>query len=323
MRIVLAIAMYNEIEYGPHVKIQLDNALKMDCFDEIVILDDGSTDGTWDVLQMYARKNNNIHVFRNERNSILYHEVNRHKILYEHVEKFDPTWIQLRAADVIFPDSANNIYRQQLEILNDEGVQLVPFPYVHLWRSKYWWRSDNIWGAQASSHTQPTLWKYNKNYSWLEKHKKAGFHQGTFRPSNLGFGNSAVIAGINSNLKKPWPIVLLHLGHLTHEKKEMKFVHTMEKAVAAHKDGLANGIPPAFIMPPVKDWLHYNGYAGFHEFTLQLERVPQLWYNEKIVKDDSPIPKSFYSLIKKYHVERAEEYKSFYKNTFGDRDGNN
>ena len=316
MRVVLAVAMYNEIEYGPHVELQLDNALKLKCFDDIVVLDDGSTDGTWDILQMYARKNNNIHVFRNEKNSILYYKTNRHKILYEHVEKFNPTWIQLRAADVIFSDSAKDVYRSQLEVLDDAGVKLISFPYVHLWRSKYWWRTDNVWGQHANSHTQDTLWKYSKNYSWLNKHTKASFHQGTFRPSYLGFERPILIAGINSNLKKPWPITLMHLGHSTHEKKEMKFRHTMEKAIAAQKIGLAVGVPPPLDMPPVEGWLNYNGYAGFHEFTLHLEKVPQLWYDEKIEECDPPIPKSFYSVIKEYNIKRAEEYKILYENIF-------
>ena len=35
---------------------------------EIVFVDDGSTDGTWDVAQRYAKSNSRIHVVRNDRN---------------------------------------------------------------------------------------------------------------------------------------------------------------------------------------------------------------------------------------------------------------
>ena len=31
MRIILAVTMFNEIEYGPHVYIQLDNAISSNC----------------------------------------------------------------------------------------------------------------------------------------------------------------------------------------------------------------------------------------------------------------------------------------------------
>ena len=49
MRIVLGVPMRNELEKG-HLHSQLENALKIS-YDDIVVLDDGSTDGTWDVLQ--------------------------------------------------------------------------------------------------------------------------------------------------------------------------------------------------------------------------------------------------------------------------------
>jgi len=58
MKVVLGVGMYNEIDYGPHVWLQMEDALAMD-YDDIVILDDGSTDGTWDVLEEYSRKYNN------------------------------------------------------------------------------------------------------------------------------------------------------------------------------------------------------------------------------------------------------------------------
>ena len=56
MRVVLGVTMHNEIDYGPHVYRQLDDALEMK-YDDIVVLDDGSTDGTWDVLKEYESKN--------------------------------------------------------------------------------------------------------------------------------------------------------------------------------------------------------------------------------------------------------------------------
>ena len=125
MRLILAVSMYNEVEYGPHVRVQLDDALEMNCYDQIVVLDDGSTDGTWDVLQEYRRKHNNIHIFRNEKNSILNHGENKFKTLYDKVETFGPDWIQVRAADVIFSDPAKNLYRKTILELDDKGVNFI------------------------------------------------------------------------------------------------------------------------------------------------------------------------------------------------------
>lgn len=324
MRIVLAVAMYNEIKYGPHVSVQLDDALKLNCFDDIVVLDDGSTDGTWDALTEYSKKYNNIHIFRNENNSILSHGENKFKTLYDKVVTFSPDWIQVRAADVIFSDPALDLYRFQVEKLDDRGIQLICFPYVNLWRSMYWHRVDHVWGKQSRSHSVATLWKYNKKAFWEPKHSKASFHQGVLRPTNLGWGKPAVQSGINTDTvngkevveKRPWPVVKLHLGHTTHDKKVVKFRASMASCEAASKIGLAYGIPAPDKMPPVNQWLRFNGYAGFHEFSMKLEKVPQLWYKEPIPDAPKPIPESFYEVIKEFNPQRAEEYKKLFTEKF-------
>jgi glycosyltransferase involved in cell wall biosynthesis len=108
MNIVLNITAYNE---EPMMAKQLDNALELKCHDHIVVLDDGSTDGTWDILQQYVRKHNNIHVFRNEKNSILFGGENRWKTVLRHAEQFEPTWINNRATDILFSYSAKDKFK--------------------------------------------------------------------------------------------------------------------------------------------------------------------------------------------------------------------
>ena len=103
MKIVLAVTTFNEIA---HVNLQLDNALEMGCYSEIVVLDDGSSDGTWDVLKQYAKKHNNIHVYRNEVNSVINKGKNRWAQISELVKPYAPTWVNNRACDIIYP--ANN-----------------------------------------------------------------------------------------------------------------------------------------------------------------------------------------------------------------------
>jgi len=258
-----------------------------------------------------------VHVFRNETNSILGNSTNRHVVLLNHAEKFHPDWVQLRAADVIFSHGAKDLYRSQVEMLDNRGVGLISFPYVHLWRSNYWYRVDGIWGKQAASHTQSTLWKFNKNYKWKESHKVASFHQGTNRPSDLGFGKNVTVGGINTDIPKPWPIVLLHLGHTTHKKKEVKFIYTMEKAKLTAKMGRASAVPPPAAMPSPSNWLNYNGYKGFHEFNIKLEKVPQIWFEEPIPDTIKPVPESFFNVINKYNPKAAKEYQELFNRTFG------
>lgn len=88
MRIVLGMACYNEML---HIERKLERVLNMDYNDEIVILDDGSTDGTWAVINDYASKFKNIHAYRNSANSILSHGQNRWKTLYDLIIPLGPT----------------------------------------------------------------------------------------------------------------------------------------------------------------------------------------------------------------------------------------
>lgn len=53
----------------PYLAQCLDSILRQDCQDaEIVICDDGSTDGSWDLMQQYAAREPRIRVLRNARN---------------------------------------------------------------------------------------------------------------------------------------------------------------------------------------------------------------------------------------------------------------
>ena len=62
----VAIATYNGARY---IKEQLDSILtQTHSVDEIIIVDDCSSDETWDILSQYATNNSKIKVFRNETN---------------------------------------------------------------------------------------------------------------------------------------------------------------------------------------------------------------------------------------------------------------
>ena len=37
VKIILGVTMHNEVEYGPHVEIQLKNAIEMSCYDHVVV----------------------------------------------------------------------------------------------------------------------------------------------------------------------------------------------------------------------------------------------------------------------------------------------
>jgi len=321
MRVVAAITMYNEVLYGPHVYRQLDNALGLSCYDDIVVLDDGSTDGTWEILEEYSSNYSNIHIFKNSENSILNKKANRWHTLYEILKSFDPTWVHIRAADMLFSHPTSTMLRPQLEKFLKEDVILVGTPIVHLWRSETWYRADGPWGRQASNNYYKLIYKFNKNLSWSSDHKKSGMHQNMYLPSNLKKTSAKRIRSLNDGCNKPFPMVALHLGHTTHDKKCRKFDWSMESATAAAKVGRSFGMPPPNRMPHPKDWMKHTGYPGFVEWGgFKLAKVPQVWYEDPVVHGSSPISQSFYETIKKWNIKRAEEYKLIFEKHWKEED---
>lgn len=309
MKIVLVVPMRNEIEYGDHVHMQMDSALSMD-YDNIVVLDDGSTDGTWDVLKEYANKDNRVKVFRSERNSIISKGQNRWKTLVDYAAKLDPTWIHFRAADQLHSKIYNEEMRKIIEFFHDKGASLIRFPLAHLWRSKWWYRADNVWGRDVVNQNKFQLWRFDKSYKYNSRKSRAVFHGGQHLPSTVRYHGSHVRT-VNEYIKRSVGnnnhklIVVLHYGHTTHRKKEVKFRLTMQAAAK----GMSMGCPGPANMPPVKDWLRYNGYKGFWEFNMVLKRCPQVWFDEPIPENiQKPEIKSFYNVINEFRADRAAEY---------------
>ena len=65
-KVSVVVCTYNGEKY---ISTQLDSILKQTYpIYEVIIQDDNSTDGTWGILQEYASKYANVHIFRNEKN---------------------------------------------------------------------------------------------------------------------------------------------------------------------------------------------------------------------------------------------------------------
>lgn len=313
MKLVAAIPMYNE---EIHIDMQMKNLFEADCFDQIFILDDGSTDGTWDLLNEYKKKNNNIHLIKNEINSISGHTENRWKTLLDVVVKSDPTWIQIRAADVIYSQQFGINIRSRLEDLIKDDCYFVRTPYLDLWRSNTWYRVDTIYGKVSKTHLYTTMFRYDKhNYSWSEKHCKTGWHQGyVFPTSMLGLKSCK----INISERKNFEIVALHYGFSSHEKIVNRFRKHLKIADAASEINRSFRMPNSSNLPPVSSWMSEDlcGYKGFCEFNLKLNKVDKKWFKDDYIDEPQPVIESLYGVIKEYSLERAEEYKILYKKTF-------
>jgi len=312
LRIILALTVRDELRYGEHIFMQLNDAVKRD-YDEIVVLDDGSRDGTWDILQDYARKYNNIRIKRNEVNSILAKGENRWITLIRECEKYHPTWIHFRACDQLHSKLFNEKMREIVTYFHEHGAWLIKIPLVHLWRSEGWFRYDDVWLQDYMDHSRRQLWRFYKDYEYKPNRTIAALHLGGHLPNKISPYNITPTYNINSYFKQTsskqhWRIVVLHYGHTTHEKKEVKFRLTMEAA----SKGVSYGCPSPNSMPHPRYWLRYNGYKGFHEFNLHLRKIPQIWF-DRPVNYAVPEIKSFYKVIAEYRLDRAKEYQALFE----------
>lgn len=310
MRIVLAVTMHNEIDYGPHVWIQMDHALEMD-YDDIVVLDDCSTDGTYDVLKEYESKYKNIHVFRNNENSILNKGEKRWKTLTDHCAKFKPDWINYRAADQIYCPALKNNFRKVMEWFHNKRCDIINIPLIHLWRCETWYRIDRVWGNDFRNHTKFQLWRFNPKYKYNVTTAK--LHQGGHLPHVRKRRDVCLPINLYNGIKSPhlkeddppWPFVIFHLGHTTHEKKETKFRWTVQASI--------NSVGMPSKIPSPENWLKFNGYKGFYEFDIDLKPVEEVWYDGNPPKiEQKPEVKPFTKVISEFDNKIAKKYEKLY-----------
>lgn len=307
MKTILTLSMRDEIE---HVNLQLDNALGLGVYDVIIILDDGSKDGTYDVLKSYATNYNNIELYRNEHNSVLHNKENRWYTLYKHAAKHEPTWINHRAADVIYPLKSKDKLAQRLQECEQSGICMITFPFVNIWRSATWYRADGVWGQWVVA-CDTNIYRFNKNAIWART--AAGVHLGATKPDDLGFTN-AINVGINSSLSNNF-IVGLHLAHTTHEKLIKRFEWYMEVASKSKNIALT---PPPSSMPHPSQWGQFNSYKIFNEYQAFFKKGPDYWFDDPIPNEPTPPkPRSLYDTIKKYNITMAEEYKKLFEAQYG------
>jgi hypothetical protein len=224
-----------------------------------------------------------------------------------HAETLNPTWINNRAVDILFSYSAKDQFRRQLERALEKNLIGLVFPTKNLWRSDSWIRVDGYW--KTLPHL--TIFRFNKNYTWTPQASAALLHLGAPTPSDLGFGfyNQS---HINFDLPTE-TLVGLHQCFVSHELIERKF----EQQMIFARSGRARGVPSPETMPPVAQWPRFNGYKAFVEWAIELTPTRKEWHREDFKHSAKPKLKSLYSVIKKYNVERAEEYQKLFENHFG------
>jgi len=219
----------------------------------------------------------------------------------------------VRASDQEFSFRTKILLRPQLEFFlnNKPNVNVVCFPVVHLWRSKFWYRADKEWGYSAENPVSDCCWRGDSDWDFKGEFTKTGMHRGCHRPNYFG-GKNICFLDVNFGLKDK-PIVVLHYGLCSHDHIAKKLDFQMHVAEVIHG---GNGFPMPSMLSSVIHWRNLNGYKIAHEFDMNLLPVKDIWYDEPPNKGDKPKVQSLYNVIHKYNIKAAEEYKDLFYKTF-------
>jgi hypothetical protein len=301
MRIVVGIPVYNDID---HVDRQIDNILKVG-YDDVVILDDCSTDGTYERLQDLTKECNNIHIFKNDVNSVEGHTGNRWKQVTDICRDYSPDWVMVRAMDEIFCCSAyrdgDNLLRKNLYVLQNEGANMISFSHVDLWRSEWWYRTDGYWGARVQNQPVNSMWKNDTGWVLLSQ---SGIHLGAHKPSHF----DVPIHSRGIDISNDRSIVILHYGMASpaYLAKTLDYQISTAKSIGGRAAGMPSRVPPPNI------WHACNGYKAAYEKDMVLVKVDQKWFDKPVPESEPPVvDDAVFKVLFKYDKKRAEEYKSF------------
>lgn len=307
--ITLGVPVYNDREF---LAMSIQNALDMG-YENVVYLDDGSTDGSYGMLKKMTKPYKHMHVKRTRKNSVNNIKENRWYKLAKYCREFDTDWIMVRAADEIFSYGAGDLIREKLDDFHKDYVNIVKFPRADLWRSEYWFRYDKIERYTYLMQVNDSCWNNRLNWDFRGDWRITGFHKGAHKPNWWGVG-SRVERLFNPIGSDPYDVVILHYGMSSHDRIADKLDYQM-KTVDLIKGG--TNIMPTDQMPSVYDWWHINGYRIAYEFTTALKPVSQKWYKDPL-PEPLPVPefKSLYKVIAKYNKPRAKEYKELFGRAF-------
>lgn len=306
LKIAVGIPVFNDESF---IEQSVNNCLDVG-YDYVVYLDDGSTDSTYEKLLYYTKNYDNILVLRNKDNSVSSNGTNRWKTVSLECAKFNPDWITVRAADecLSFPafNRGQNLFRKNLEYIDSKGFNMVVFPYIHLWRSPFWYRVDGYWGGCRDGGSI-CAWK---NHTGWEFNDKSGLHLGSHRPNRLKV--ESLITHINDSPTfdplSDKPIVVLHYGMSSTKHLSDKLDYQISTSLQLKNRAV--GMPD--FVPSPRFWNRYNGYKVADERNIILEKVKQLWYEDELPKEEKPAIIPLVSVIAKYDLKVAEEYAELY-----------
>ena len=119
--------------------------------DAIVILDDGSTDGTPDICRSFAKV---AHFVRWEKS--FFHEGIDRNVVLALAKDTEPDWIVMMDIDEVFEA---RIAERVGPMMGLGDVAVWGFRMLHFWRGKTHFRIDSQWGQETRHHIHPRLFR--------------------------------------------------------------------------------------------------------------------------------------------------------------------
>ncbi len=189
-RITGSMIVHNEA--GRYLEEALNWLLKR--ADTVVITDDASTDGTWDILQTYKKQHpHRITLYKNTVNEFTIDEHALRQTVHLRALRDNPAFIIPLDAD----EELTKSFDQYLpELKKNPGAY--NFPIIHLWGDRGNRRIDGLWGRQANIRFYNVQW--NKPQDFYE----APIHCG-----------SAPIYAYQTKVQYP-AVGLIHKGWIRH-----------------------------------------------------------------------------------------------------------
>lgn len=160
-----------------------------DYVDEIVVLDDGSTDRTLDICRGFKK----VRQIVSHAKTWFHEGIDRNTVLAL-VKNTSPEWILFPDIDEVIEDRIKN----EIEgMMGRSDVSLYAFPFFHFWRSRTHYRVDGKWGKETREFPIPRLVRNQP---------------GLFYPVDQALGSAQVRGVVGAALKSD--IRVQHYGHL-------------------------------------------------------------------------------------------------------------
>lgn len=153
MKIVCMIPTYNNVDFIEEV---IEHILSQGL--DLVLLDDGSTDGTFEVCQKYS-KYNNVELLQIKNREWEHTEIFR--ILYDMALLKSPDWVIRSDADELLESGINGVtLNDVIKKVDDEGFNIIQFDWFEFFLTD----NDNNKSTKVKDRMKYYSWQYDFLY---------------------------------------------------------------------------------------------------------------------------------------------------------------